>query len=75
MAQAAGEGIEAARVCREKGGRLYAVDCTLHYSRPLTVEAAVERARAGKTVFVRREDAAQVLAAMAAGELERCARA
>lgn len=70
----ADEGIEAARICREKSGRLYAAECIMHYGRPLRVDVAIEKALRGKTVFVARGDAAAVLAAVAAGELERCAR-
>lgn len=55
---------EATRICRSADGQWRAYDCLLQYSQPEPVDAAVERARQGKTVFVRREDARQVLGAV-----------
>ncbi len=53
-------GNEASRIGRRPDGSLFCQDVILSYSQPVTVPAAIEKARAGKTVFVRREDALAV---------------
>lgn len=58
-------GSEASRIGRRPDGSLFCQDVILSYSKPVAVPAAIERARAGKTVFVRREDAPAVLDALA----------
>ena len=52
---------QASRICRAADGKWHSYDCLLRYSAPLPVDAAVERARQGRTVFVQREDVGQVL--------------
>lgn len=59
-----GLGIPATRIGRRPKGAVFAVDVFLQYSKPLRLDKAIEKARAGKMVFVRREDAAAVLAAL-----------
>ena len=56
--------IAAARITRLKGGKLYALHVLMQYGTPLPADQAIERARAGKTVFVRREDVHRVLDAL-----------
>lgn len=57
-------GIAAARITRLKSGKIYAAHCLLNYSKPVSVEAAVELVRADKIAFVRRSDAHKVLDAL-----------
>lgn len=56
--------IPAARIGRRPKGDVYCIDVFLMYTKPQRVDEAVERALAGRTVFVRREDAAQVVEAL-----------
>lgn len=56
--------VEAARIGRRPNGEVFCADIFMQYSKPTPVAAAIEKALAGKTVFVRREDAATVLAAL-----------
>lgn len=56
--------VEAARIGRRPNGDVFCADIFMQYSKPTPVAAAIEKALAGKTVFVRREDAAAVLAAL-----------
>lgn len=58
---------EATRICKAADGKWHAYDCLLQYSTPEHVTAAVERARQGKTVFVRREDVQAVMGAVTHG--------
>jgi len=53
--------LPAVRIHRQPSGRLHAAHCLLQYSKPEPVETALERIQAGKTVFVKREDAHQLL--------------
>jgi hypothetical protein len=53
--------IEAAKVYRDGKGEWRSLDVQLQYSRPMYLDKAIERVRAGGTVFVRREDAEAVL--------------
>ncbi len=59
--------VQASRICRAADGKWHAYDCTLRHSQPMAVDVAVERARAGRTVFVLRENAGTVLGAVAEG--------
>jgi hypothetical protein len=63
MAQIQG-GTPAARIFRDRSGKICAVHCFLTYSAPMRPEAAIEKAQAGKTVFVAREDVHAVLDAL-----------
>ena len=45
-------GIPAIRICRDRNGKLVTVPHVLNYSRPVSVEVAIEKVKAGKTVFV-----------------------
>lgn len=56
--------IPAARIGRRPKGEIYCIDVFLMYTRPQAVEAAIERAMSGRTVFVRREDAPAVVEAL-----------
>ena len=56
--------IPAARITRRRDGQIFAADCLLRYSRPVTAEKAIERVQAGKVAFVRREDVRRVLDAL-----------
>ena len=53
----------ASRICRDRGGRWTAVDVYMQYGQPVPLALAVKRVAIGRTVFVRREDAAAVLVA------------
>jgi hypothetical protein len=55
--------IEAAKVYRDGKGVWQAMDVQLQYSRPQYLDKAIERVRAGGTVFVRLEDVEVVLEA------------
>jgi hypothetical protein len=55
--------IEATKVYRDGKGEWRSLDVQLQYSRPMYLDKAIERAKAGGTVFVRREDAEAVLLA------------
>ena len=59
----AGYRIPASRICQDRGGRWMAVDVYMQYGRPIPLALAVKRVAIGRTVFVRREDAAAVLVA------------
>lgn len=56
---------EASRIGRRPSGVVYCENVLLQYSRPEPVEGAIEKALTGSMVFVRREDAPVVLAALA----------
>jgi hypothetical protein len=53
--------IEATKVYRDGAGEWRSLDVQLQYSRPMYLDKAIERVKAGGTVFVRREDAEAVL--------------
>ena len=53
----------ASRICQDRGGRWMAVDVLMQYGRPIPLALALSRVAIGRTVFVRREDAAAVLVA------------
>jgi len=57
-------GILATRICRDRNGRLVTVPHVLNYSRPVSVEVAIEKVKAGKTVFVEQGAEAAVLDAV-----------
>jgi hypothetical protein len=57
-------GIAAARITKLRNGQIYAAHCLLKYSKPVTMEKAVELVQAGKVAFVRRVDAHKVLDAL-----------
>ena len=57
-------GIEAAGIGRRPDGKVFCVAVVLQYSKPLALASEIEVAQAGRTVFVRREDAPAVLAAL-----------
>ena len=66
MTEAAGpERREAARIACDRKGKWFSQNVLLSYSRPMALNEAIARVQQGKTVFVRREDAAQVLASIA----------
>lgn len=56
--------IPAARIGRRPKGDIYCIEVFLMYTRPQAVDAAIERALSGRTVFVRREDATVVVEAL-----------
>jgi len=56
--------VEAARIGRRPNGEVFAAEVFMQYGKPSALDAAIEKALAGKTVFVRREDAPAVLAAL-----------
>ena len=56
--------IEAARIGRRPDGKVFCVEVFMQYGKPAPLAAAIERAKAGKTTFVRREDASAVLDAL-----------
>ncbi len=56
--------ISAVRIGHERGGQIIAVHVELRYSQPETPARAVEKVRAGKSVFVKRADAHHVLDAL-----------
>lgn len=62
--------VEASRIGRRPKGDVFCIDVLLRYSRPEALTVAIEKARAGRMVFVRREDAAAVLAALSNEEAE-----
>jgi hypothetical protein len=53
--------IEVVRVGRRLGGAWYAQLVWLQYSRPDSLQVALEKVRDGKLTFVRREDACALL--------------
>ena len=53
----------ATRIAQDRGGRWMAVDVLMQYGRPIPLALALSRVAIGRTVFVRREDAAAVLVA------------
>ena len=56
--------IPASRICQDRGGRWTAVDVYMQYGQPVPLALAVKRVAIGRTVFVRREDAAAVMEAV-----------
>lgn len=56
--------IEAARIGRRPDGTLFCVEVFMQYGKPAALADAIERAKAGKTVFVERADASAVLDAL-----------
>jgi len=58
----------AMRIGRRPGNVVFCEPVMLRYSRPEAPAAAAEKAIGGRTVFVRREDADAVLAAIAEAE-------
>lgn len=58
--------VEAARIGRRPNGEVFIAAVFMQYGKPATLGAAIEKALAGKTVFVHRADAAAVVAALAA---------
>jgi hypothetical protein len=63
MAQTQGP-TPAARIFRDRSGKICAVHCIMTYSAPLRLDAAIEKAKTGKTVFVAREDVHAILDAL-----------
>lgn len=57
-------GRPAARVQRDKGGKIVAVHCLLRYSEPVSQAEAIAKVQAGNIAFVAREDVHQVLDAL-----------
>ena len=60
--------VEAARIGRRPNGEVFVAEVFMQYGKPSTLDAAIEKALAGKTVFVERADAPAVLAALAKGK-------
>ena len=54
----------ATRIFRDRAGAVRTLDILLVYSPIPQLDAAIEKARAGKTVFVAREDVPAILAAL-----------
>jgi hypothetical protein len=63
-----GAWIEASRIGRRPKGGIYCEAVLLRYSKPEPIDIAIDKAIAGRTVFMRRTDAAAVLAALEASE-------
>lgn len=57
-------GVPAARIGRRRDGSVYSQDVLMSYGKPAPLAVALERAQQGYMVFVRREDAPTVLAAL-----------
>lgn len=57
-------GVPAARIGRRPGGKVYSQDVLMSYGKPAPLAEAIGRALAGQMVFVRREDAPEVLRAL-----------
>ena len=53
----------AIRIHQDARGDWQAHPCAMTYGKPLLLDAAIEKVRRGRTVFVLPEDAARVLAA------------
>lgn len=53
----------ATRITQVRGGRWVAVDVLMQYGQPIPLDLALRRVENGRTVFVRREDAAAVMGA------------
>jgi hypothetical protein len=62
--------IPAARISRLKGGKIYATHVLMRYGEPVDQATAIEKARAGKTVFVSRSDVHQVLDALGVNDAD-----
>lgn len=60
--------IPAARISKLRNGTIYATHVLMRYGAPLALDAAIERAQGGRTVFVRREDVHLVLDALGVPE-------
>lgn len=58
----------ATRIGRRPKGGVYAADVLLMYNKPEPLDKAIAKAVSGRTVFVRREDAGAVMAALAQQE-------
>ena len=54
----------ATRIFRDRAGAIRTLDILLVYSPIPQLDAAIEKARLGKTVFVSREDVPAILAAL-----------
>ena len=54
----------ATRIAQDRNGRWYPHDVDMQYGAPVPVELALKRVAIGRTVFVRREDAARVMEAV-----------
>ena len=63
MTTTTGHLIPATRICQARGGRWVAVDVLMQYGSPIPLDLALQRVAIGRTVFVRREDAAAVMGA------------
>lgn len=53
----------ATRIAQGRNGKWYSLDVLMQYGRPIPLALALSRVAIGRTVFVRREDAAAVLVA------------
>ena len=60
--------VPAARISKLRDGTIYATHVLMRYGAPTAKDAAIERARGGRTVFVAREDVHQVLDALGVPE-------
>jgi len=54
----------ATRIAQGRNGKWYSLDVLMQYGRPVPLTLALRRVAIGRTVFVRREDAAAVLEAV-----------
>lgn len=57
----------ATRIAQSRNGQWYALNVLMQYGRPLSLDLALRRVGIGRTVFVRREDAATVMEAVGSG--------
>ena len=53
----------ATRIARDRNGKWYPLETWMQYGAPVPLALALQRVAMGRTVFVRREDAAAVLVA------------
>ena len=53
----------ATRIAQVRGGAWAAVDVMMQHGQPISLDLALKRVAIGRTVFVRREDAAAVMGA------------
>ncbi len=60
----------ATRISQIKGGTWVACEVFMQYGQPVPLDLALRRVGSGRTVFVRREDAATVMEAVGSGAQE-----
>ena len=60
----------ATRIARGRNGQWYGLEVLMQYGAPISADLAVKRVGIGRTVFVRREDAGQVLEVARHGKVD-----